>query len=206
MTDQSVSMGEDDPEAVIMDATYRAVCAHGFADVTMQDIADECELSKSSLHYHYDTKEDLLVAFLEQLVDEFEADLERLRSSDAPPADRLREYLHWFAVGTDETDRASLHLALLELRSQAPHNPRFRDPFRRSTTVGQRAFAEIIIDGQRQGEFDPDVDPDALAQLCYVAMDGARARQVTLGIEGYAAEVAETLHALLRDRLTPEAQ
>lgn len=200
-----MSDAEDDGEAAIMEATYRAVCAHGFADVTMQDIADEFEKSKSLLHYHHDTKEDLLVAFLHHLVDEFEANLEELRAADESPEDRLREYMDWFAVGADETDRTSLHLALLELRSQAQRNPRFRRAFARSDRLGRETFAEIIADGQRQGRFDPGVDVDALAQLCYATMDGARARQLTLGVDGYAADVAETLHTLVLDRLSPKS-
>ncbi|MFP4590977.1 MAG: TetR/AcrR family transcriptional regulator [Halobacteriales archaeon] len=207
MTDQSVRMGEAEVETkeAIMAATYRAVCTHGFADVTMQDIADEFDKSKSLLHYHFDTKEDLLLAFLHHLVDEFEANLASLLERPIPPEDRLREYLEWFAVEPEEAERTSLHLALLELRSQAQRNPRFREPFRRSDRLGRAAFADILEEGQGTGRFDAEVDVEALARLCYATMDGARARQLTLGEPGYAATVAETLHGLLLDRLEPDA-
>lgn len=196
----------EDTEAAIMDATFRAVCRHGYADLTMQDIADEFEKSKSLLHYHYDTKEDLLVAFLEHLVDQFETRLEESSDRDRSPRERLQTYIEWFAVDPDETDRASLHLALLELRSQAQHNERIRAQFRRSDRMAREAFADLIEEGQRDGDFDPAVDPEAMAQLCFVAMDGARARQVTLDEPGYAEAVGETLHTLLLAQLgtTPE--
>jgi AcrR family transcriptional regulator len=35
----------DDTCEAIMSATYRALCAHGYADLTMQDIADETDKS-----------------------------------------------------------------------------------------------------------------------------------------------------------------
>ena len=60
------------PEATrgrIVDATYRALCANGYAALTMQDIADECDRSTSLLHYHFDTKEDLLVELLAHLLE-----------------------------------------------------------------------------------------------------------------------------------------
>ncbi|HET7323460.1 MAG TPA: helix-turn-helix domain-containing protein, partial [Halococcus sp.] len=60
----------------LMHATYRALCKHGYANLTMQDIADESTKSKAALHYHYDTKQDLLLAFLSFLYERFE---ERLR-------------------------------------------------------------------------------------------------------------------------------
>lgn len=196
-------MGEAEVETkeAIMAATYRAVCTHGFADVTMRDIADEFDKSKSLLHYHYDTKEELLLAFLHHLVDEFEANLESLLEGESSPEARLREYLEWFAVEPEESERTSLHLALLELRSQAQRNPRFREPFRRSDRLGRAAFAEILEEGQREDRFDATADVEGLARLCYATMDGARARQLTLGEPGYAAAVAETLHELLLDRL-----
>lgn len=190
-----------DTEAAIMDATLRAVCRHGYADVTMQDIADEFEKSKSLLHYHYDTKDDLFVAFLEHLVEAYGAKLDELVDGEGDPDDRLREYVDWFSVEPDETERASLHLALLEMRSQAQHNQRFRELFRRSDRMARGAFATLIEAGQRDGTFDQDTDIDGLAQLCFVTMDGARARQVTLDESGYASAVGETLLALLFEHL-----
>lgn len=196
--------GEPTDEA-IMTATYRAVCRHGFADLTMQDIAEEFEKSKSLLHYHYETKEDLLVAFLEHLVDEFEGKIDELRDTDDPPDVQLKEYIDWFTVDPDDPERTSLHLALLELRSQAQRKPRFREPFRRSDRLGRAAFAAILEEGQRTGRFDPDADVYALARLCFATMDGARARQLTLGEPGYAEAVAETLYEFLLRRLEVEA-
>ncbi|MEF8974259.1 MAG: helix-turn-helix domain-containing protein, partial [Haloarcula sp.] len=48
-------MNDGDTADDIMDATYRALCTHGYADLTMQDIADESDKSKAALHYHYDS-------------------------------------------------------------------------------------------------------------------------------------------------------
>ena len=45
--------GSDTPEGVT-EATCRALCEHGYADLTMQDIADESNKSTAALHYHYD--------------------------------------------------------------------------------------------------------------------------------------------------------
>ena len=70
----------------IMDATYRALCEYGYASLTMQDIADECDCSTSLLHYHFDTKDDLLVALLDHLISRFE---ERVSPENDDPRDQL---------------------------------------------------------------------------------------------------------------------
>ena len=69
-------MNEETREAV-MAATHRALCTHGFADLTTQRIADEWGKSKAALHYHYDTKEELLRTFLDHLLAKFESQIGR---------------------------------------------------------------------------------------------------------------------------------
>jgi len=63
-------------EEEIMEATYRALLRHGYADLSISRIADELDKSKAAIYYHYDTKDDLLVAFLEFAVDRFEETIE----------------------------------------------------------------------------------------------------------------------------------
>lgn len=61
----------DEPASEILDATYRALCEYGYANITLQDIAAEADTSKASIHYHYDSKNQLFVAFLDELYNQF---------------------------------------------------------------------------------------------------------------------------------------
>lgn len=47
-----------------MTATAEALAESGYADLTTRDVADRVDVSKSTLHYRYDTKEGLLTAWL----------------------------------------------------------------------------------------------------------------------------------------------
>jgi len=161
----------------IMDAVYRALCEHGYAELTMQDIADECSKSKSLLHYHYDTKADLLVAFLDDMLTSYE---ERTAcTSDDSPAERLVEFVAQFVFTPDEDDRVSFHLALLEMRSQGPFNERIQRQLDRSDELLRSRVADILRDGIEAGSFEP-VDVDRVAALLVATLDGARTRQITL--------------------------
>lgn len=200
-----MTAADGDIHEAIMTATLDAVCTHGYADLTMQDIADEFDKSKSLLHYHYDTKADLFVAFLDYLIDNFEDRLDELTETDSPLDARFKRYIDWFAVDPDEPERYSLHLALLEMRTQAPHTKRFQERFARSDELATTAFAELIEEGQASGEFATDIDPIDLGRLCFVTMDGARARQLTIGKPGYAKAVGATLfEAVIKPRLRNE--
>ena len=169
----------DQPSAAdeIMDGVYRALRAHGYADVTMQDIADECSKSKSLLHYHYDTKEDLLVAFLDYVITDSEA---RIRAhADDPPAERLAGFVGWFVFEADAADREAFHIALLELRTQGPFNERIREQLVRSDRLLRGTVADILESGIDAGVFR-EVDVDETAALIVATLDGARTRQITL--------------------------
>jgi AcrR family transcriptional regulator len=171
MSDQPSAAGE------IMNGVYRALRSHGYADVTMQDIADECSKSKSLLHYHYDTKEDLLVAFLDEVITDSAA---RIREhADDPPAERLVGFIGWFVFEADAVDREAFHIALLELRTQGPFNERIREQLVRSDRLLRGTVADILESGIEAGVFR-DVDVDETAALIVATVDGARTRQITL--------------------------
>lgn len=62
---------QDATQEAIMDATYQALCKHGYTDLTIQKIADEFGKSKSLLYYHHDTKDEILIVLLEYLLNQF---------------------------------------------------------------------------------------------------------------------------------------
>lgn len=170
-------MSEDEQ---IMEAVDQALRKQGYAELTMQDIADESEKSKSLLHYHYDTKEDLLVAFLDDLISDYE---QRMACRDGqPPTERLVEFLARFVFTPEDTGREQFHLALLEMRSRGPFNDRIREQLARSDETLRNTAADIITDGIEAGVF-AEVDPDRTAALLVATLDGARTRQITLGEE-----------------------
>lgn len=61
----------DDLASEILDATYRALSEHGYANLTLQDIAAEADTSKPSIYYHYDSKDQLYVAVLDEMYEQF---------------------------------------------------------------------------------------------------------------------------------------
>lgn len=198
-------MAEDGAEsrARIMDATYRALVETGYADLTMNDIAAESETSTSLLHYHFDTKEDLLVAFLDHIV---EGLAERFaEAAEEEPTVRLYEILSPYILHEEETERASFHVALVELRGQAPYNERYRARFREADELLHDTLEDAIAAGVESGAFEP-VEPAELATLLIATVDGGRTRGVGLGDPTYIRRVLAALtEYVLADVLTPEA-
>ena len=165
----------DDP---IMAATYCALCKHGYADLTMQDIAEEYEKSKGNLHYHYDTKRDLLLSFLDHLIERFR---DRLPDEDAPPAERLEAFLDAVLSPPDEGRHREFDTALLELKAQAPYDEAFHDRLIALDALLRETVRDIVEDGIEAGVFVEEADPAALTDLTVTVIDGAHTRAVTFG-------------------------
>lgn len=164
------------PDDEIMEATYRALCEHGYADLTMQRIADNATKSKAALHYHYDTKEQLLQAFLEYVADWFESELE---SDATDPEGRIRSIVETI-FDRVEADRGEYPTALLEIKAQAPYNEAYRE---RLQTLDERlrsTVADAVRDGVEQDVF-ADTDPNEIARFVATVMNGGHTREVALG-------------------------
>jgi len=184
----------DDARDAIMRATYEALCAEGYSDLTAQAIADRTEKSKAALFYHYDSKEGLLAAFMDYLLEGYEHRVALL--AEYPPAERLAAFVEWwFSPASD--DPTGYHTAMLELRARAPYDERFREKLRASDAALRETLTDILEDGVETGAFQPH-DSEAVADFLLATLDGARIRRFTLARDAYSdhvrAGVVEYLH------------
>jgi AcrR family transcriptional regulator len=172
----------------IIAATSRALCEYGYADLTMQRIAEEASMTTAAIHYHFDTKAELLNAFLDDLIDRFEA---RLACDAEDPRERLETFLT--AVFTPAENGDDFPVALMEMKGQSPYQDSFRERFLALDEVMQSVVATAVSDGIDAGYFE-DSDPDAVARHVVTTINGAHVRSVALGedpdatrtvIEGY---------------------
>ena len=173
----------------IMAATYEALCEHGYTDLTAQAIADRTAKSKSWLFYHYDSKDDLVADFLGYLLERFEQRLAEV--GDRPPAVRLATFVDWY-LHEPADDREAVHIALLELRAQAPYDDKFREQLCESDDRLRATLESILEDGIAAGQFR-DHDTAEVAKLLLTTLDGARVRQLTLGRSTYLTDLKETM-------------
>ncbi|SEH13070.1 transcriptional regulator, TetR family [Natronorubrum sediminis] len=193
-------MTDADTRETIMAATYEALCEMGYSDLTAQAIADRTDRSKSALFYHYDSREALVAAFIEYLLEGFDGRLEQI--DDRSPVEQLAAFVDWFLSDPDD-DQVAFHTAFLELRAQAPYNELYREKLRESDDRLREAIESILREGIESGDFQ-DHDPETVAALLLATFDGARIRQFTLGRDEYLDTVREeTAERILADVLAP---
>ncbi|WP_207591983.1 TetR/AcrR family transcriptional regulator [Halomontanus rarus] len=171
-----------DAREEIMEATYHVLCEEGYAGLTMRAIAAEAGTSKSLIHYHFDTKEELLLTFLERFLDRLDEWLVEIESETDDPEARLLAFVDRFVVQPADADRQAFWRAVLELRLQAAHQEVFREQLKANNDAIRSALASIVADGIEDETFR-EVDPERTADLVLDALEGARTRQATLGPE-----------------------
>jgi AcrR family transcriptional regulator len=186
----------DEPRETVVRATCRALCAHGYANLTMQDIADETDLSKAALHYHYDTKRDLLTTFLDSLASWYEGRLEDLPGDDA--AARLHALFDECLTTDDDADYPAFHTAMLEVKAQAPYEEAYRERLTAVDDVLRSRVEELVAEGIDEGVFRA-VDPEATANFVASVVVGAHTRNVAVGHS--LAETRALLDAYVDDHL-----
>ena len=183
----------DETTDEIMEATYTALCEHGYASLRMQDIADESTKSKAALHYHYDSKHDLLTAFLDHLYDDFSERMAVFREGE--PLDRLTDFLDEFFLPGNDGPGEEWGTAILEIKAQGPYEEAFRERLKRFDDLWVAVVREMLADGVDAGVVRDDVDPDSVAEFVVSVVMGTQTRHVAIGYP------RERTHASLTDYL-----
>lgn len=193
---------EDDPpdgarsaaEEDIMAATFRALLEHGYADLSIARIADEFDKSKASLYYHYDSKDELLVAFLDFAADRFLSTIDA-ETGDDPRAD-LEHVVEKLLPLELRGNHSHLQSVLVELRSQAVTDEAFREQFTRLDDRLAATIRAIVERGIDEGAFR-DVDPTRVAEHVLAVINGAMYCRATTDREGAPAAVRVSLSSYL---------
>jgi AcrR family transcriptional regulator len=170
--------GRNPTQQAIMEATYDALVTHGYADLTIQTIADSFPKSKSLLYYHYDAKADILLDFLGYLLDEFDALLDIGGPLSAPLA-ALEEVFDVLVPRELDDEEHALRVALVELQAQAARDERFRARYADLLAGVRETIRRVVASGVEAGVFRP-VDPEAEATHLFATLVGAILQQATV--------------------------
>lgn len=181
----------DDPQGTreeILNATYRALCEHGYADLTIERIGEQFSKSKSLLYHHYDGKDELLLDFLAFMLEEFERSIPATPDDD--PAAHLDAILERALAPDPSQEHREFESAMAELRAQGSHDERYREYFTRHDRFFRERLADVVRAGVEDGTFR-DVEPERVAAFLSATFDGVQGRRATSEASDPAAVRAE---------------
>lgn len=188
-----------------MEATFRALGEHGYADLRMRDIGDEFEMTRPVIHYHFNSKHELISAFLEYLIAQYKEDVDDDEGDD--PWERLHVRIDRCMFGPDIEgfDHWERMKVYHELFSQAQHNETHRELFNEHYEGMVAGLADAIQEGVDRGTF-ADVDAMELSQLLTDVIHSARARRISLGQRDAPERARAAIDAFVLTSLVPNVR
>jgi AcrR family transcriptional regulator len=139
----------------VVRAAGRLFADRGYHGTSMRDLGKELGLLGSSLYSHVSSKQDLLVAVVEEGARLFEASAERALAGEGSATDRLDALI---------SGHVDVVLENIDVARTFLNEARVLDSGQRSRIVAARdhyeeAFRSVIREGREDGSFDADADP-----------------------------------------------
>jgi len=158
-----------------IDAAQRLMQAKGFDQVSIQDLLDELDASRGAFYHYFDSKQALLQAMLDRIIDT--AMLVVYPVVEDPGLTAIQKLERVFStIGRWKTERKSLMLAILQVW-MSDDNAIVREQLRRlSVTRLSPVLIPIVEQGIAEGTFDttsPAETARVLIQMLLGLQEGA---------------------------------
>lgn len=183
----------------VLDATWQLIAEVGYGRVRIADIAKRVGTSTGTIHYHFDTKEDVLDAAFRYAVADSRRHSEEAVAGLDDPWERLVALLDEHMPGGKGRKE---WLIWLQLWNEAAVRPELRSL--NETHYGRWIdFVEsIVLDGQEQGTFRRIDARDFVVRLLTM-MDGMAIQVTTGSSEIRVEQLRDLLLGFAREQLLP---
>jgi AcrR family transcriptional regulator len=164
----------DGKRTALVRAAYELIAENGLEELRTRDIAARVGINIATLHYYFDTKETLVAAVVDHMMDLFRG----VRAPLAKNASALTELEHLFATRTYRSRvEPKLDLVVQEMLSRGRRDEKVRARLE-AMLLGWNGYVEsIIARGVREGDFARAVEPKTAAGVITSFMMGANLQQ-----------------------------
>ena len=155
--------------AQIVEATARLIARRGLHNVRIADIADACQTSSATVHYHFTSKNEALRAALSHYSDRLHRRLDDELGEVSDPREKLRRLIDvQLPVSDDDIDEWSVWM---QSWIEALFDPDLRQGQMMAYRRWRDTVVQLIRDCQRIG-YGSDADPELLASKFTSLVDG----------------------------------
>jgi AcrR family transcriptional regulator len=143
-------------------AAYQLIAEQGLENLRTRDIAAKVGINISTLHYYFDTKEELIAAVVDHMTELFRT----IRAPLAPGASALEELRHQFTTQVYRRRvEPALEVVVQEMMLRARRDEKVRGRLE-LMLLGWNAYVEsVIARGVRDGDFSRHIEPKVAAAV-----------------------------------------
>lgn len=158
-----------DTRQLILDKSEMLVRSRGYTAFSYADLAADLGITKASVHYHFASKEDLVLAIFRRCTERAREALAQMRREHTDARDRLRAYANSFVFSV-ESGMMPVCGTLAAERATLPE----------STYPGMQEFfqlqidwlVEVIAEGVSAGVIAPPMPAQQAAMVVFSALEG----------------------------------
>ncbi|HEU4916889.1 MAG TPA: TetR/AcrR family transcriptional regulator [Acidimicrobiia bacterium] len=169
MTQTRAPRQTEDRRAEAIRAAYRLMARDGVHRVPLQQIASEAGVSKGLLIYHFQTKDGLVLAALEWVLETTEARIRELLADSSDPAEAISTVVDAVWVGPEANhDFFRFYMDGVEHEARSPEFDEFAG---KAASIMNSFYREVIVAGVEAGMLSVD-DPTAGAIQMRAVIEG----------------------------------
>ena len=168
---------EQENKQFILNAAENVFAKRGYAQATMDDVADAAQFSKATLYRYFKSKQEMFMEIILNNFDEAYRNSIKIQEKDKNSSEKLRELIHYILGYYQRKKNLSRifimeHSAMKKLLNidvskqgwHANHHPQVPQALRKKLEKIFNVMVAIVEGGIRSGEFR-DMDPK---EVCYI--------------------------------------
>jgi AcrR family transcriptional regulator len=160
----------EDSRRQVLDAAVKTLAARGLAATSIQDIADAAGLSKGAVHYHFESKDELLARVLDRCCESIEARVLAVFEEPGTPMDRVRRAI--FEMWAVRRDGIPEMQVLGELHTLSRQNEAIRSSLALALRKAREQIIEIGLSRLIEMGLRPRVSLAIIPRLILATLDG----------------------------------
>jgi AcrR family transcriptional regulator len=154
----------------VLDAAIRALAERGYARTSVSDIASAAKMSKGAVHYHFESKDDLIAQVLDHCAAAMRARVRAAWESPGEPAERIRRALREMRASRKHAQPELRVLA--DLMAQGIHDPKLRAPIVAMFQANRKEVAERLLGSLAELGLEPKIPAHIIPRLLLGTVDG----------------------------------
>lgn len=150
----------DEAKEEIMEATNSALEKHSYSELSIQNIADEFDKSKSLLYHHYDSKDEILLDFMNHMLENFQDEILSSQETDFEEKFWNEAFMAFNMCRSSEFIKT-----LEELRAQGLRDDRYCQKFSKLENTFMEEMENLLKIGIDQNVFNSGFRVERVAQF-----------------------------------------
>jgi len=154
----------------ILEAALVVFDAKGYANATIEDIAERAGISKGSIYNYFSSKEDLFAKVFAEALDPDHAEVDDLACETLPAGEKLQRLLDYVFERLEVFTRSGK--LVMELWSSAARKGELADAMAEIHAHWRAHIRAILDEGVRSGDFGTHFDPAVASSLIWATLNG----------------------------------